>query len=323
MRLSFTLACIGANLNKVREATGVRVDIPRKDGTPNGHASGTATPLSGDDEEEVMVPVTITGPHPLALEAQAMLNEVIASRTSKITQKVRDIPGHILRFVMTRRGHFIEAAQGLEIHLALNQAEREITVSGDREAVIRVVEAIKASIEAFKATLTSFKISLPKRQHRLLVGKAVDEIMEQSKCLVVPASPDEPSEEVTVWGKAEDLPTGLSAVMTKANSQYIHEFPLPGPVALSKQLLTYMTRINYAKTLANAHPAASIFTPSPATAAHASVLNIDIVGEKSVVDAVVKQVSELIGKLVGATKEIPIDWLLHRVIQGKNAKKYV
>ncbi|OJA13068.1 hypothetical protein AZE42_01903 [Rhizopogon vesiculosus] len=311
----------GATLTKVREATGVKVDIPRKDSTPNGHASGTATPLAGDEEEEVMVPVTITGPHPYALEAQAMLKEIIASRTSTITQKVRDIPGHILRFVMNCRPYFIEVAQGLEIYLALNQADREITVSGDREAVIRVVETIKASIEAFGTILTSFKISLPKRQHRLLVGKAVDEIMDQCKCLVVPASPDEPSDEVTVWGKADDLPTGLGIVMTKANSQYIHEFPLPGPTALSKQLLTYMTRIDYEKTLANDHPDASIFTPSPATIAHASVLNIDIVGEKSVVDGVVKQISELIGKLIGATKEIPIDWLVHHVIQGKNAKK--
>lgn len=314
---------IGATLIKVREATGVKVDIPRKDGTPNGQASGAATPLPGDDEEEVMVPVTITGPHPLALEAQAMLNEIISSRTSKITQRVRDIPGHILRFIMTQHRYFIEAAQGLDIHLALNQTEREITVNGDREGVIRVVEAIKANIEAFKANLTSHNIALPKRQHRLLVGKAVDEILEQSKCLVVPASPDDASDEVTVWGREEDLSAGLGAVMTKANSQYVHEFSLPGPMALSKQLLTYMTRIDYAKTLANAHPAASVFTPSLIAATHASVLNIDIVGEKSVVDAVVKQLSELIGKLIGATKEVPIDWLLHRVVQGKNAKKYV
>ena len=251
-----------------------------------------------------------------------MLNEIISSRTAKITQKVRDIPSHILRFVMTQRRHFIEVAQDLEIHLALNQAERSITVSGDREAVIRVVEAIKASIETFKTSVISFNISLPKRQHRLLVGTAVDDIMEQSKCLVVPASSDDASEEVTVWGKAEDLSTGMGAVIARANSQYVHEFPLPGPTALSKQLLTYMTRINYPKTLADTYPTASIFMPSSA-AAHASVLNIDIAGEKSVVDGVVKQLSELIGKLFGATKEIPIDWLLHRVIQGKNAKKCV
>ncbi|KAG1734692.1 uncharacterized protein EDB91DRAFT_1146341 [Suillus paluster] len=315
----------GATLNKVREATGVKVDIPRRDGTANGHASGTTngttTPIPGDEEEEVMIPITIVGAHPLALEAQATFKEIIASRTSKITQRVRDIPAHILPFVLYRRSLFIESAQGLDVNLALNQSEREITVSGDREGVIRVVETIKATIEAFRTSITSLKMSLPKRQHRLLAGKAVDEIMVQSKCLVIVASPEDPGDEVTVWGMADDLPTGLSAVMTKANSQFIHEFPLPGPLTVSKQLLAYMTRINYSKTLANAHPDASIFTPSPATIAQASVLNIDIVGEKPVVDAVVRQISELIGKLIGATKEVSIDWLIHRVIQGKNAKK--
>lgn len=314
----------GATLKKVREATGVKVDIPPKDGTPNEHASGTngtTTPLPVDEDEEVMVPVTITGPRPLALEAQGMLNEIIASRTSHLTQKVRDIPAHVLPFVLTCRSHFIDEAQGFHVNLALNQREREITVSGDREGVVRVVETIKATIEGFKTSLTNLKISLPKRQHRLLAGKAVDEILAQSKCLVEVASPEDSGDEVTVWGLAVDLPTGLGAVMTRANSQFIHELPLPGPLAVSKQLLTYMTRIDYEATLAKAHPDALIFTPSPATIAQASVLNIDIAGEKSAVDAVIKQISEFIGKLIGATKDVSIDWLIHRVIQGKNAKK--
>lgn len=314
----------GATLKKVREATGVKVDIPPKDGITNGHANGTngtTTPLPGDEEEEVMIPITITGPRPLALEAQGMLNEIITSRTAHLTQKVRDIPAHILPFVLTCRNHFIEEAQGSYVNLALNQPDREITVSGDREGVVRVVETIKATIEGFKTSITNLKISLPKRQHRLLAGKAVDDILAQSKCLVEVASPEDLGDEVTVWGSAVDLPTGLGAVMAKANSQFIHEFPLPGPLAVSKQLLTYMTRIDYETTLANAHPDAMIFMPSPATIAQASVLNIDIAGEKSAVDAVIKQISEFIGKLIGATREVSIDWLIHRVIQGKNAKK--
>lgn len=315
---------IGATLKKVRDATGVKVDIPPKDGTPNGNASetnGTTTPLPGDEEEEVMVPVTIIGPRPLALEAQGMLNEIIASRPSQRTQKVRDIPAHILPFILTCRNHFMEESQGYYVDLALNKPEREITVSGDREGVVRVAETIKATIEVFKTSITNLKISLPKRQHRLLTGKAVDDILAQSKCLVEVASPEDPSDEVTVWGSAVDLPTGLGAVMTKANSQFIHEFPLPGPVAVSKQLLTYMARIDFEATLAADHPDVSIFTPSPATIAQASVLNIDIAGEKSAVDAVIKQISQFIGKVFGATREVSIDWLIHRVIQGKNAKK--
>jgi hypothetical protein len=111
--------------------------------------------------------------------------------------------------------------------------------------------------------------------------------------------------------------------MEKANSQYIHEFPLPGPITLSKQLLTYMTRIGYPRTLGTAHPGALVYTPPQAIVDKAQILNIDIVGEKPIVDAIVRQVSELIGKLIGATKEITIDWLVHRVITGKHAKKSV
>lgn len=300
------------------------MDIPRRDsvipnGHPNGSANGTATPA--DEEDEVLVPITITGPQPLAYEAQAMLNEIILARTSKSTQRVKNIPHHILPFVTARRALFIEAAQGGEIHLALNAPEHEITVSGDREAVVRVVETIQGTIESCKSALISVKISLPKRQHRLLVGKAIDEIMVKSQCSVVVPEPHEQGEEVLVYGKQEDISAGLGAVMEKANSQYIHEFPLPGPIALSRQLLTYVTRINYPKTLSNAHPGISVFTPSATAIGQASVLNIDIVGEKPLVDAVVRQVSELLGKLIGATREVSIDWLIHRVIMGKHAKK--
>ncbi|KIJ67957.1 hypothetical protein HYDPIDRAFT_37535 [Hydnomerulius pinastri MD-312] len=316
----------GATLKQIRDQTGVRVDIPRKDdvapnGQTNGHASGAATPSAAEEDEEPTVPVTITGPQPLAYEAQAMLNEIISARTSQSTQRVKDIPAHILPFVTTRRALFIDAAQGVDVYLTLNAPEREITVSGDREAVVRVVDSIKSTIETFKVILINVKITLPKRQHRLLVGQALDEIMAKSKCSVVVPEPEEPGEEVVVYGKSEDISAGLGAVMEKANSQYIHEFPLPGPIAVSRQLLTYMTRIDYPKTLSTAHPGALIFTPSPNAIAQASVLNIDIVGEKPVVDGVVRQVSELLGKLIGATKDVSIDWLIHRIIMGKNAKK--
>ncbi|KAJ7039151.1 hypothetical protein C8F04DRAFT_1320207 [Mycena alexandri] len=52
-----------------------------------------------------------------------------------------------------------------------------------------------------------------------------------------------------------------------------------------------------------------------------SILNIDIIGNKADVDGVVRQVSELIGKLIGATQEVSVDWLVHCFITGKKAKK--
>lgn len=323
----------GTTLKQIRDKTGVKVDIPRKDslipGLSNGHSggaspsvSGTATPLIvEEDNEEPIVQITVSGPRPLAEEAQALIKEIIASKTAKSTQRVRDIPVNILPFITPSRAAFEAAAEGGEIITSLNASTREITVSGDREAVTRVVEAIKSAVDSFATSLSSVPLNLPKRQHRLLVGKASDEIMAQSRCAVVVPKPEEPGDEVLVWGKPEDLSAGLSAVMMKSNSAYIHEFPLPGPIVTSKRILTYMLRVNFPKTLTASHPDLAVYTPSPSVWDKSSTLNIELVGEKSIVDDGIRQISELLGKLIGAIKEVPIDWLVHRIVAHKNAKK--
>lgn len=316
---------IGATLKQIRDQTSVRVDIPKRETltpTGNGHAnaaSGPTTPSYDDEEEEPTVPVTLVGPQPLAYEAEALLKQIIASRTSRATSRVRDIPAHVLPFVIARRSYFLNAAQSTDITLTLNAPAREITASGDREAVGRVVETIKATVEGFKANLSSVKMSLPKRQHRLLIGKAGEEVLVKSNCSVTVPPDEDASEELTVWGQAADLPQGLSAVMEQANSQYIHEFPLPGPITLSKELVAYIQKIDYVKTLKDEQPAVEIYLPSLNSSR--STLSIDLVGDKSDTDVLVKRLSELLGKLIGATRTVKIDWLSHKVVQGKNAKE--
>jgi hypothetical protein len=319
----------GATLKQIRDQTGVRVDIPKRDTlTPNGNghanetASGKVTPShDDDDDDEPTVPVTLTGPQPLTYEAQALLNQIISSKASTSTRRVRDIPIHILPFVIARKAYFLSAAQDGEVHLALNSAAREITATGDREAVPRVVDLIKYTIETFRTILTSVPIALPKRQHRLLTGKAAEEVLAKSKCTVIVAPEEDISDEVIVWGQSTDLSAGLGAVMEQANSKYIHEFPLPGPLALARQLVAYMTRIHYVKTLKANQEGVDVFLPSINSAG--PTLSIDIIGDKSVVDGAVKQLSELLGKLIGGTRDVSIDWLLHQFITGKNAKKCV
>lgn len=337
-------------MKQIRDQTSVRVDIPKRDTTtiPNGDGHLNEGPKTSpshdgdDDDEEATIPVTLTGPQPLAYEAQAMLNQIISSKTSKITQRVRNISPHILPFVVARRALFMAAANNDNngdavapgdralfmgpatdgtITLTLNSDAREITVSGDREAVIRVVEKIKRTIETFESSLTSVKISLPKRHHRLLTGPNAEVVMNKSNCSVLVSKTDEPSDDVIVWGLTSDLPAGLSAVMEQANSKYIQELILPGPVNLSKQLASYMNRTQYAKKVKANNPNVEVFLPSPDT--QSQTLSIDLVGDKPAVDVVLKQTSELIGKLVGATRDISIDWLLHRGFTGKNFKKCV
>ncbi|KAF9820370.1 hypothetical protein IEO21_01379 [Rhodonia placenta] len=282
----------GANLIRVREQTGVRIDIPRRDTLPavNGNA-------------------------------QAMLKETIAERRSSSTQRVRDIPAHILPFLIPLRASFM-AADGNDVQLVLNKDTGEIAVTGEHDAVGRVAEKIRSAMAYFTGEVSQLKLTLPKRQHRLLTGSGADEVMAKSKCAVLIPKPEEASEEIVVWGKQGELAGGVQAVMEKANSAYIHEFPLPGPIATSRQLLTYITRVDFAQTLSDANPGVSVYTPPLSAMDKATVLNVDMVGDKPAVDAAVSQFSALIGKLIGATKDVQIDWLVQPIINShKNAEK--
>jgi hypothetical protein len=311
------------------------VDIPPKDGltpansnatlTTNGttpSASGTTTPLVIEqDEQEVNIPITIKGARPRAEEARRLINEIITSRTCNITQKIREIPPHILPFLIPRRAAFEAAAEGHYIQTSLSAAAREITVTGDREGVIMVVEAIKSGVESLGTLLTSASINFAKRQHRLLTGGAAEEILTQRKCVVIVPEPEDPSEAVMVWGGSEDLPHGLAAVIAKANSVYIHEFPLPGPIQTSKNILTYILRANFTDVLTTAHPGLNVFTPPPALWDSGTTLNLELSGSKNIVDEAIRHTSELIGKLNGATKDLNVDWTVHKFISRKNAKR--
>jgi hypothetical protein len=86
-------------------------------------------------------------------------------------------------------------------------------------------------------------------------------------------------------------------------------------------MLTYINKASFSKTLANEHHGVAVYTPSLVLMDKQGSLNIDLVGEKAAVDAAVKKLSGLIGKLIGGTRDVGLDWLLHRVIQGKSAKK--
>lgn len=291
-----------------------------------------------------MVPITVQGPAPLAEEARNLLLAIVASKTSKTTQRVRDIPKHVVPFVLLRKPLFEAAAQGDAVQLSWVEKDREVVVSGDRDAVGRVIDRVKVTVEEFKTGLASASIQLPKRQHRLLVNAGNQEILYKSKCSVVVPKPEEPGEDVTVWGLPADLTAGMQAVMEvridvqslqllyqcricclpqRANSQHIHEYPLPGPITLSRQFLTYINRTSYPKSLMNEHPGVDVYPPSFVPFDKQGSVNIDFVGEKAGVDAAVKKFSELIAKLIGGTRDVEIDWLLHRVIQGKSFKKQV
>ncbi|KIK36612.1 hypothetical protein CY34DRAFT_109449 [Suillus luteus UH-Slu-Lm8-n1] len=64
-----------------------------------GHKSYNHLPDPGDEEEEVMVP--ITGPRSLALEAHGMLNEIIAFQTAHLIQKFETLIFRLTSYLLS------------------------------------------------------------------------------------------------------------------------------------------------------------------------------------------------------------------------------
>ena len=142
-----------------------------------------------------------------------MIQHIITEKTSRTSQKVKDIPAQVYPFALLRKADFLRASEGREMNLTKDDKERSITVSGDRDAVGKVVETIKSCIAFYEEDLSMVKISLPKRQHHLLVGDGADEILNKAKCAVIVPAITDSSEDVFVWGKPKDLGPGLQAVM--------------------------------------------------------------------------------------------------------------
>lgn len=112
----------------------------------------------------------------------------------------------------------------------------------------------------------------------------------------------------------------LIAQLQAATSQHIHSFQIPGKHAQALQVFNYLSRTGFSKTVVAAHPGVSLHAPSQKETQKDPIF-IDIIGEKATVESAAKKLSEMCTKLHGATREVEIDWLIHRAIAGKYAKK--
>ncbi|KAH7108044.1 hypothetical protein BKA62DRAFT_680818 [Auriculariales sp. MPI-PUGE-AT-0066] len=312
----------GAFLKQIRDETGAKIDIPPRDTAAIAAAAaapnGKAKLADSDDEEEETVDITITAAGAYAREAKRLIEEVISARTAKTTQRVKDIPPHVLPFISGRKTDFESLADGQEVSVSIDGPI--VYVSGQREGVSKVIEGIKAGVEDLKSSLTSIKMPMPKRQHRLLTGKAAEEILNKSKCSVQVPKADSDIEEIALWARPSDLPGALAAVQQAATSQHIQTYKFPGKHAQAVQIFTYLSRTGFSKDVTKAHPGVTLHAPTPKDLQKEPIV-IDIIGDKPAAEAASKQIAEAATKLVGATRDVEIDYLVHRAIEGKYAKK--
>jgi len=301
----------------MREETGnsVKVDIPRREPL----VLDTTGKSIDEEEEEATLPITISGPSSLAEDVRAEIQAIISSKKSKSTQRVKGLPAHIVPFIAFQREQFASD----DITITVNDKEGEVTLSGEREAVIKAVDAIKARVGQLTESLESTTMTIPKRQHRLFHGAAATSLLAKTRCVVIPVASTELGDEVTIWGLSDDISGALGAVFEQARSKTVVQVALPQPIAYATQIRTYITRSGYIKALLADNSGVEAHVSPPELSEKTGSVFVDLIGtDKAKVESSKKELGALIRNLEGALRDVEIDWLVHKTLIGRAGKKY-
>ena len=347
----------GATLKSVTESTGCKVDVPRRESLPafDSHDRG-ATADSDEEVDEPQVEISVTGPSISCQDAKNKILGLISHRTSQASTSIKSVPSSYYPFISGPKG--VKARQmeeelgegKVKIHVpppavwkALEkqgQGEEDgpngdrdlsIKVRGDKEKVKLVVEEIQRQYEELNDSLRELKISIPKRQHRFLVGSAADDILDQTGCIVDLPPVEDPSDQCTIRGPQPSLVPALTLVMDKANAVAVemvdvvalHRQNTSDPLSHAKKVVRYLQRSSKLRSIAEANAGVKVFPPFAAVMATSGNVVIEIVGEDKAAVAKAREVVVGFVKSVhpSAMASVEVDPLVHALLIGKKGSK--
>lgn len=340
----------GATLKSITDSTQCKIDIPRRDTLP----AWDPKDVDEDDEdgpEEPSVPISVTGPSVACNDARTKILGLISHRVSQTTQSIKTIPSSYYPFIAGVRGAKArqleeEVGQGeVKVHIpppavwkALErQGEEEvgdkdvsIKVKGEKEKVKAVVDHILEQYERLNDSFRELKISIPKRQHRFLVGAAADHILEETGCIVELPPVEDPSDQCVIKGPQPSLIPALTLVMDKANAIAVemvdvvalHRANTSDPLAHAKRVLRYLLRSSRLRSVADAH-GVKVYPPFASTVAANGAVVIEVVGEdKTKVNKAKEEVAQAVKAVLPAgVAAVEIDSLVHAILIGKKGAK--
>jgi hypothetical protein len=174
----------GSTLKSITDATGVKIDIPKRDQLPSVDTgtNGAVEDSDSDAEpEDPAVTISLTGPNPSLVDAKKRIMALIHTKVSQTSVSIKDIPSSYYPFIAGPRGvkaRQLEQTIGedqVQVHVpppaiwkslerqgdgeveaedqaaANGKAERKrdlaIKVKGDKDLVARVVAEIRRQYE--------------------------------------------------------------------------------------------------------------------------------------------------------------------------------
>ncbi|ORX40578.1 hypothetical protein BD324DRAFT_9230 [Kockovaella imperatae] len=355
----------GATLKSITDSTGCKIDIPRRDTLPSYDPKERrdAGPDGDEDEEdqddeddEPLVEISVSGPSVACQDAKSKLVALIAGKTSQSSSSIKTIPSSFYPFIAGPKGAKArqleeELGQGkVKVHIpppavwkalerqgdeeggaATSDRDLSIKVKGDKERVKAVVAEIQRQFDELNNSLRDIKLSIPKRQHRFLVGSAADDILSQTGCIVELPPVEDPSDLCRILGAQANLVPALTLVMDKANAVAvetvdvvsIHRQGVSDPLAHAQKVLRYLQKSSKLRSIADAHSGVKVFPPFASVVASSGNVVIEIVGEDKDAVAAAREsiVSTVRGIPPAAITTLEIDPLVHPVLIGKKGTK--
>ncbi|KAK8853234.1 hypothetical protein IAR55_003936 [Kwoniella newhampshirensis] len=350
----------GATLKGITDATSCKIDIPRRDTLPSYDANEVASDAGSDDEtDEPQVPISITGPSVATADAKNRILSLISHKTSQSSTSIKTIPSSYYPFIAGPKGvkarqleeeigggevkvhvpppavwkALEKQAQGDGEEADVNAKDRDLSIKvrGEKDKVKAVVAEILKQYEVLNDSLRELKISIPKRQHRFLVGSAADDILDQTGCIVELPPVEDPSDQCVIRGPQPSLIPALSLVMDKANAIAVemvdvvtlHRPNTSDPLAHAKKVLRYLLRASKLRSIADAHSGVKIFPPFASAIANSGTVVIEIVGEnKAEVTKAKEEVAQVVKSVLpAAVASAEIDNVVHSFLIGKKGSK--
>ncbi|KAL4402923.1 RNA binding protein [Malassezia pachydermatis] len=315
----FVVGAGGKNIKAITEQTGVRIHIPPR--SKDLPMEENEDPLLGEQTE-----VTIEGDEVNALEAQEMIHAIVAERTSKITQRVASIEPIYYPFIFGPRGKRaaeLAEQQGrgeVQVHIPPPMRDGPIVVSGERNSVTDVVQAIQDEVDQMRRLFRTLSINIPKRQHAFLVGDSAADILAATQCSIELPPVHDPSENVTIRGPQAQLPQALTAAIERANAVSVQPLDLRALYPDADE--GHARRV--VQWLAGRLPredGVQVFLPR-ASALDQGLASVDVVGEDAASVMRMHQQLEALARPIGphAVRVAEVDPLAHGFVVGKKGQ---
>ncbi|KAK4705915.1 hypothetical protein P7C70_g280, partial [Phenoliferia sp. Uapishka_3] len=346
----------GRTLKQITDATGAQIQIPPRD--PNADAD---LELPTDEfPDGPLIPITISGDSHAVEAARQKVLSIVNERIAKVQTKLDSVPKIYWPLLSGARGArmaelvaSVGATDVVSVYVprafekrgvsatAGDEEEKEvvekaIVISGERDAVAKVVEAIQTQVAELtdpqlrmkERTCKTISMSVSKRQHRFLVGANADEILEVTGCSVELPSVESASEDVTIRGPQAALIKALEVVLAKAQATPVDTLDLStahrgshDKMAYAANVTRYILRKGRFRQLSDDNDV-QVYLPRPAAIA-AGTPTIEIVGKD------VENVKAARTAIIAVVRTLPptnfaivdVDSLIHKHLIGKKGSK--